>query len=126
MSRTISHARLQASIGVKRGRIFGAKFCARPGQLAGRSSRSLQPSRQSMSERHREASFGTSLAVSRCTRTRRIKFYKLRAKLRPTWRRSRTRFAHSCTHNQTAKNRFALSFLCRKGPAKAAPRGYGT
>ena len=39
MSRTISHAssygRLQASIGAKRGRIFGAKFCARPGQLAG-------------------------------------------------------------------------------------------
>ena len=39
MSRTISHAssygRLQASIGAKRGRIFGAKFCARAGQLAG-------------------------------------------------------------------------------------------
>src|SRR5262249_13804909 len=34
MSRTVSHARLQASTEVKRGRTFVAKFCARAGQFA--------------------------------------------------------------------------------------------
>jgi hypothetical protein len=102
-------------------------------RFAGRCGRSLQPSRQSMCQRHRKALawpwLGTGLAPAwlfRDARTRRIKFNKLPRKLRPAWRRSRTQFAHSRPHNQTAKNRFALSFLCHSGPANAAPRASGT
>ena len=46
--------------------------------------------------------------------------------LQATWRRSRKLFARSCNHNKTAKNRFALSFLCHSGWQKRRHKGAGT
>ena len=92
-------------------------------RLAGRSGRSLQLSRQSISERHREAWLGRfAMHADATNQIQQI----TRDLLRPIWRRSRTQFARSCTHNKTAKNRFALCFSCHSGPAKAAPRSCGT
>jgi len=91
-------------------------------RLAGRSGRSLQLWRQSMTERHRGVRLGRFAMHADATN----RIQQITRDLGATWRRSPTRFARRAPRNKTAKNRFALSLFGHSGPAKAAPRGCGT
>jgi hypothetical protein len=74
-----------------------------------------------MSERHREAWLGRFAVHADATNRNSTNYARPARDLAPVT----YAICSSCTHNKTAKNRFAPSFFGHSGPAKAARRGAG-